>query len=590
MPDPSPARRLVLVLGMHRSGTSALSRAVTLLGAAAPATLMPAAPDNPRGFWESAVLAAINDRILAAGGSRWDDWRGFDPGVLDPALRALLEREMAAGLRREFGQAGLMVLKDPRLSRLLPLWRPVLAGQGIAAGAIIALRHPGAVAASLARRNAMAPNTAALLWLRHVLDAEHRTRDMPRALVSFDALLRDWRGALAGAGAALGIAWPHDPAGVATDFLQARPPDPQAGPQAGSAYAEVWCRHAWQALRALEAGDPAGSATLDRVREQFEDACRLFAGPPAAPPPRTPLNPSSGRVPPEAPPPPASSDAPSRRARPVLPQVTLCAADSSRTELTARALARCAAQCDFADIVLFTDRPAPPGMRVQPIAALRSRADYSDFMLRQLVGHCATSHVLVAQWDGFVTQPASWDPAFLAFDYVGARWGWHADGADVGNGGFSLRSRRLLDALHDPRLVPRPGVPEDELICRVWRPMLERDHAIRFAPAGVADRFSYERVPPRGPTFGFHGLFNVWRHLDDAALAELVALLPADVLRGREFAELAGLCFLAGRRAVLPALLAAWRGAQTLADMRRALGQVLRQDALVTAWLRDAGA
>lgn len=559
-----PARRVVLVLGMHRSGTSAISRAVTLLGAAAPATLMPPAADNPRGFWESAVLTALNDRILAECGSHWDDWRPFDPGVLDPVVRAVLEREGAAALEREFGQAGLMVLKDPRLSRLLPFWQPVLAGRGIEAGAIIALRHPGAVAASLARRNAMPANMAALLWLRHVLDAERETRGLRRAFVSFDVLQRDWRVALRRAGASLGLAWPHDPDDVGTAFLDARPPDPETGPQAGSTYAEVWCRHAWQGLRALEEGDPAGSLVLDRVRDQFEDACRLFAPP---------------------------SIALSRRpspARPTLSQVTLCAADSSRTALTARALDRCAGGCDFADAVLFTDQEARGAFRVQPIAPLHSQADYSEFVLRRLVEHVSGSHVLVAQWDGFVTQPAAWDQAFLAFDYIGARWGWHADDLDVGNGGFSLRSRRLLEALQDPRLVPRPGVPEDELICRHWRPVLERDHAIRFAPAAVADRFSYERTLPRGPTFGFHGLFNLWRHLDDEALAELAPLLPADVLRGRAFAELIGLCFLQGRRDALPALLSAWKGVEGPDGMRRTLSGVLRQDALVVACLRHA--
>ncbi len=60
---------------MHRSGTSALSHAVHLLGASAAATLMPAGPDNPRGFWESSVVAAVNDETLAAGGSGWADWR-----------------------------------------------------------------------------------------------------------------------------------------------------------------------------------------------------------------------------------------------------------------------------------------------------------------------------------------------------------------------------------------------------------------------------------------------------------------------------------------------------------------------------------
>ena len=95
MPSAPANRRVVLVLGMHRSGTSALSHAVHLLGAGAPATLMPPGPDNPRGFWESAVVASLNDEILAAGGSGWADWQRFEPariplldGVDDDAVAA----------------------------------------------------------------------------------------------------------------------------------------------------------------------------------------------------------------------------------------------------------------------------------------------------------------------------------------------------------------------------------------------------------------------------------------------------------------------------------------------------------------------
>ena len=79
-------RTAYVVLGMHRSGTSSVAGTLALLGAAAPRTLMGPAQDNPKGFWESQVVTAFNDRLLAAAGSAWDDWRALDATVLaDPA-------------------------------------------------------------------------------------------------------------------------------------------------------------------------------------------------------------------------------------------------------------------------------------------------------------------------------------------------------------------------------------------------------------------------------------------------------------------------------------------------------------------------
>ena len=585
MSSAPPVRRVVLVLGMHRGGTSALSHAVHLLGASAPATPMPPGPDNPRGFWESAAVASLDDEILAAGGSGWADWRRFEPARIPAAARARLEDRMAAVLDHEFAGASLLVLKDPRLSRLLPVWQPVLARLAVAPCALLALRHPAAVARSLARRNGFPPALSVLLWLRHMLDAERDTRGLPRAVVSFEALQRDWRATLLRAGGRLELSWPRPPHDVDTDFLDPRPPDPEAGPQTGSAYAEVWARHAWQALRALERGE-AAEGVLDQVRQQFEDACGLFsaATPPAGPP--VPPRPGPDTAQPAAP---APATPPQTTARQVVPRtarpprpslgaVTLCAADSSRVDLTVRALGLCVAQCDFADALLFSDRTPACPVRVQPIARLASRADYSAFLLDGLVHHVRTSHALVVQWDGYVVDPQAWDDAFLGYDYIGARWGWHAPGSDVGNGGFSLRSRRLLEALQHPRFRQCDGqehaAPEDELICRLWRPVLEREHAIRFAPAAVADRFAHERTPPHGPSFGFHGLFNLWRHLDDAALAAVLPLLPPDARRGREFAELAAMCIL-HRPASLGALASAWHDVQPAEKIRAALAAVL---------------
>lgn len=193
-----------------------------------------------------------------------------------------------------------------------------------------------------------------------------------------------------------------------------------------------------------------------------------------------------------------------------LPSVTLCAATSVNVAATIRALDHCRDLAEFAECILFTDdRSAAdvPGRRTVGIETLKSSSDYSRFMLRDLVKHVSTDHVLVAQWDGFILDASAWDENFLSFDYIGASWPQFTDGHDVGNGGFSLRSRRLLEACCDPVFVH--GGAEDVAICRVNRALLEDGHGICFAPRAVADRFAFERTRAPGPVFGFHGIFNM---------------------------------------------------------------------------------
>jgi hypothetical protein len=148
----------------------------------------------------------------------------------------------------------------------------------------------------------------------------------------------------------------------------------------------------------------------------------------------------------------------------------------------------------------------------------------------------ATSHCLVVQWDGYVLDPGRWEPGFLRWDYIGAPWHDIEGSRAVGNGGFSLRSRRLLDALTAPEMVS--GHPEDVAICDTNRERLEQMHGIRFAPVEVARRFAFERLAPAGPTFGFHGLFNFHRVMPAAELRMLLDEMPAAMARGLDAHDL----------------------------------------------------
>ncbi len=203
----------------------------------------------------------------------------------------------------------------------------------------------------------------------------------------------------------------------------------------------------------------------------------------------------------------------SPRDRLYLPQVTLCAVTSVNVSATMRALETCLEQIAFADCLLLTDahvQPSHPEMRVVPIERLGSSAAYSDFMLSRLVDHVDTSHCLVAQWDGHILDARYWRDEFLDYDYVGASWPQFDDGHDVGNGGFSLRSCRLMEACRTPSF--RSIHPEDIAIGRANRTQLEAQ-GLRFAPRELADVFAAERTGNPDATFGYHGVWHMPRLL-----------------------------------------------------------------------------
>lgn len=198
----------LLVLGMHRSGTSALTRVLSIAGAALPADLAGATEANENGHWESRQLFEYHDQMLAELGSSWDDWRALDFSRLTSARRAEIRREIAAIIDGQFSAAPMIVVKDPRVCRFASLFLEAIASVGYDAKIIVAFRSPLEVVDSLARRDDMPRAKAALLWLRHVLDADAAVNASPHALISYDALLTDWEAALAHIGDELDVRWP----------------------------------------------------------------------------------------------------------------------------------------------------------------------------------------------------------------------------------------------------------------------------------------------------------------------------------------------------------------------------------------------
>jgi GT2 family glycosyltransferase/glycosyltransferase involved in cell wall biosynthesis len=186
-----PPQGLVCVLGMHRSGTSAVTRALPVLGVALGDTLMPAvAGDNDTGYWEDRDLNRINIDCLAALDSDWDDLRLIEPArQLDRGLAQLQQRAVEL-LRERISHWQWFGFKDPRTCRLLAFWQGVFDLVPISVRYIVCVRNPISVAKSLARRGPMAEQKSHYLWLQHMLPSLTETAGAPRVVTDYDLLMQ----------------------------------------------------------------------------------------------------------------------------------------------------------------------------------------------------------------------------------------------------------------------------------------------------------------------------------------------------------------------------------------------------------------
>jgi hypothetical protein len=265
-------RSCILVMGMHRSGTSALGGMLGFLGNDLPQTPMPKTEDNPKGYFESYPIYFFNEDLLKAVGSGWDDWRALDMRGDFPG-RADFENRARALLEQEFGGASQFVFKDPRNCRLGDFWLPLLREQGCRIVALHTLRSPWEVVTSLTGRDKMLPEQGLLLWLRHTLDAERLTRGLPRYQTSYDLLMQDWRSVAEEAGAALGLHWKRSPAAAAAEidaFLARGLRHFEMVPPAESAL-WTWVREVHDILQAWS---QSGEVTADHAR--LDEICRQF--------------------------------------------------------------------------------------------------------------------------------------------------------------------------------------------------------------------------------------------------------------------------------------------------------------------------
>jgi len=197
--------RAVLLLGMHRSGTSAIARGLGALGVYLGNDFLDAQPENPTGYWEDKGIVTLNERLLGALGLTWDDTSPVDRRAFERRRVRAIRRDAIRYLNRMFTPAPLWGFKDPRTIRVLPFWQRALRDCEVEDSYVIAIRNPRSVAASLFARQAMDADAAYRLWLVHMVPFFNDVIGKPFVVVDYDLLMRDSRAQLERIGRRLGV-------------------------------------------------------------------------------------------------------------------------------------------------------------------------------------------------------------------------------------------------------------------------------------------------------------------------------------------------------------------------------------------------
>ncbi|MFW6012121.1 MAG: sulfotransferase family protein [bacterium] len=274
--------RAVLVLGPHRSGTSAVARVLNLLGVDLGANMLPPKFDNRHGYWEHQTVFELHERLLSKAGSAWHEYRPMPAGWQELDEVKGIRGELLAFLREEFRGASLWGVKDPRLTALLPLWLDVLEELEAEPLFVVVVRNPLEVADSLERRDGFSPSKCLLLYMAEMLAALRHTRGGRRAFVSYVRLLEDWRSVVAEIGRRLEIDWPEPPSRCAPEIEKFLSPSERHHRRDAADLRDHpglpdWCADLHEALEEASRGRDDGlEAAFHRAEVAFESHAALF--------------------------------------------------------------------------------------------------------------------------------------------------------------------------------------------------------------------------------------------------------------------------------------------------------------------------
>ena len=266
----------LFVLGLGRSGTSALTRVLSLCGGSLPAGLLGATASNPRGCWEPRTAVHLNQAILRRHGSSAYDLtlRLHEEGALDDEEKAACLAKIRAFLTT-LPVAPLVVIKEPKITAVSGMWFEAARMAGFDIAAVVAVRHPQEVIASFARRTnrqyyvQVSPELASAWWLKFALLAESDTRGLPRVFVEYANLLENWRREVKRISAALAIDLNNRDEGAIDEFLSPNLRHHQHHRPVTEPFGANWVSVVYQALGAAARDEPWDEAALDRVSEAY---------------------------------------------------------------------------------------------------------------------------------------------------------------------------------------------------------------------------------------------------------------------------------------------------------------------------------
>ena len=184
-------QKIVVVLGMHRSGTSAVTRGLQVIGIElGDRLMMPVKGDNDKGFWEDVDLNALNIEMLHAIDSDWFHLTAIDDIDLEILRKKGYVLRAAELLRQKMSNLTVFGFKDPRVAKLLPFWKSVFMHCELDVVYVLTLRNPLSVVNSLAKRENMEAAQTYLLWLGYLIASLNGSASDKRVLVDYDCLLQ----------------------------------------------------------------------------------------------------------------------------------------------------------------------------------------------------------------------------------------------------------------------------------------------------------------------------------------------------------------------------------------------------------------
>lgn len=277
-PNSFGTRPVVLfVLGPQRSGTSALTRVLSLCGGTLPAAMLGADANNPLGYWEPRAAISLNETILRRLGTNWYDpsLRFLDDGAVDPGESEACVAKIAAYLST-LPAAPLVVIKEPRITTLSDLWFDAARQAGFDVASVIAVRHPQEVISSIVKSWHVSPALASALWLKCNILAERNTRRVPRVFVDYANLLDDWRREMKRICTELPVELHTKDEDAIEEFLTPGLHRQRHCGPVTDLFGADWISLVYEALREAAQDDPLDMSTLDRVFTSYRESERDF--------------------------------------------------------------------------------------------------------------------------------------------------------------------------------------------------------------------------------------------------------------------------------------------------------------------------